>query len=149
MKNDDDIDNGNDQNNIVVENRTTISESLNDSSSQTELARSIAKILEVQIEKLIIENQIRKEQEHWVKGYWRPAMGWLYMLICFMDFVGFPLISIFTPVFGKLFGVIIPYQPWTSITLTNGGLIHFAMGAILGVTAWTRGYEKSAFNQSK
>ena len=83
-----------------------------------------------------------KKEEHWVKAYWRPAMGWLYMVICFMDFVGFPLITLFLPIMFKAVGIDITYTPWQSLTLSNGGLIHLAFGAILGVTAWSRGQEK-------
>ena len=94
------------------------------------------------IDKAIIEKQLEKENEHWAKAFWRPAMGWLYMIICFMDFVGFPLLTIFLPVIFKPFGFTVPYQTWTSLTLSNGGLIHLAFGAILGVSAFTRGQEK-------
>lgn len=82
--------------------------------------------------------------EHWAKSFWRPAMGWLYMIICFMDFVGFPLLTIFLPIIFKPFGLIMPYTAWTSLTLSNGGLIHLAFGAILGVSAFSRGQEKLA-----
>ena len=75
-----------------------------------------------------------------MKSYWRPAMGWLYMLICFCDFVAFPVISMFLPVMIKG----LPYVAWKSITLDNGGLIHLAFGAILGVTAYGRTQEKIA-----
>ena len=94
------------------------------------------------IDKAIIAQQLEKENEHWAKAFWRPAMGWLYMIICFMDFVGFPLLTIFLPVIFKPFGFTVPYQTWTSLTLSNGGLIHLAFGAILGVSAFTRGQEK-------
>ena len=94
------------------------------------------------IDKAIISQQLEKENEHWAKAFWRPAMGWLYMIICFMDFVGFPLLTIFLPVIFKPFGFTVPYQTWTSLTLSNGGLIHLAFGAILGVSAFTRGQEK-------
>jgi hypothetical protein len=83
-------------------------------------------------------------EEHWAKSFWRPAMGWLYMIICFMDFVGFPLLTIFLPIIFKPFGLVMPYQAWTSLTLSNGGLIHLAFGAILGVSAFSRGQEKIA-----
>jgi len=85
-----------------------------------------------------------KPDEHWMKAYWRPAMGWLYMIICFMDFVGFPLLTIFLPIIFKPFGLTMPYQAWQSLTLSNGGLMHLAFGAILGVSAFTRGQEKIA-----
>ena len=85
-----------------------------------------------------------KKEEHWMKAYWRPAMGWLYMLICFCDFVAFPAIAMFMPVIMKGFGILIPYTAWQSLSLSNGGLMHLAFGAILGVSAWTRGQEKIA-----
>jgi hypothetical protein len=71
-------------------------------------------------------------------------MGWLYMLICFVDFVLFPLLAMFIPAILKNLAGIedVAYVPWTSLTLSNGGLIHLAFGAILGITAWTRGVEK-------
>ena len=99
-----------------------------------------AQLAKIELEKKQWEAQNAKESEHWMKSYWRPAMGWLYMLMCFCDFVAFPIISMFMPQFIK--GM--TYIPWKSITLDNGGLIHMAFGAILGVAAWTRGQEKIA-----
>lgn len=96
------------------------------------------------MDKMILVQQQEKENENWVKAYWRPAMGWLYMVICGMDFVGFPLLTIFLPVLFQPFGLTVPYQVWTSLTLSNGGLIHLSFGAILGVAAFTRGQEKMA-----
>ena len=84
-----------------------------------------------------------KPEEHWIRTYWRPAMGWLYMLICFMDFVMFPLLAMFIPIIMKSFGLAeTAYAAWESLSLSNGGIIHLAFGAILGVAAWTRGQEK-------
>jgi hypothetical protein len=99
-----------------------------------------AQLARVDFEKQQWEMQNAKQEEHWVKTFWRPAMGWLYMLMCFCDFVAFPIVSMFMPVFIKS----MTYIPWKSITLDNGGLIHMAFGAILGVAAWTRGQEKIA-----
>lgn len=101
---------------------------------------SEAQLAKIELEKKQWEAQNAKESEHWMKSYWRPAMGWLYMLMCFCDFVAFPIVSMFMPQFIK--GM--QYIPWKSITLDNGGLIHMAFGAILGVAAWTRGQEKIA-----
>jgi hypothetical protein len=88
----------------------------------------------------------KQQEENWIRIYWRPAMGWLYMLICFVDFVLFPLLAMFIPVILRNMAGIedVAYVPWSSITLSNGGLIHLSFGAILGVTAWTRGMEKIA-----
>jgi hypothetical protein len=36
------------------------------------------------------------------------------------------------------------FRQWLPITLGGGGLFHVAMGAVLGVTAWSRGQEKIA-----
>ena len=93
-------------------------------------------------ERKLIEAGIARQNEHWVKAYWRPMMGWLYMMICFMDFIGFPFMSWMAPVIYKMFGMTLAYTAWVPLTLTNGGLIHLAFGAILGVTAWTRGMDK-------
>lgn len=97
----------------------------------------------IELDKLEVERANRIQEESWIKSYWRPGMGWLYMLICFTDFVFFPLLAMFIPVILKSGGVTdATYVPWTSLTLAHGGLIHLAFGAILGVTAWTRGMEK-------
>lgn len=90
----------------------------------------------------IMESSLRIQNEHWIKAYWRPAMGWLYMLICFVDFVIFPAMTMFLPAIFKGFGVTMQYSAWQSLTLSNGGLMHIAFGAILGVAAWSRGQEK-------
>jgi hypothetical protein len=97
---------------------------------------------EYNMAKARLDLEKERMDESWIKQYWRPAMGWLYMLICLADFVIFPALTIFLPVIFKAFGIVIPYVPWKSITLENGGLVHMAFGAILGVAAWTRGQEK-------
>jgi hypothetical protein len=86
-----------------------------------------------------------KASEHWMKSYWRPAMGWLYMLICFFDFVAAPILSMLMPIFLKSLGAnTVTYAQWQSITLSNGGLIHLAFGAILGISAYGRTQEKTS-----
>ena len=85
----------------------------------------------------------KKQHEHWMKAYWRPAMGWLYMIICAFDFIVGPVLAMAMPIFLKGLGAAsVTYTQWESLTLSNGGLIHLAFGAILGITAWTRGQEK-------
>jgi hypothetical protein len=95
-----------------------------------------------EIDKQITDHALKIQEEHWLKSYWRPAMGWLYMLICFMDFVVFPALTMFLPALLKGFGATVQYTAWQSLSLSNGGLIHIAFGAILGVAAWSRGQEK-------
>lgn len=79
------------------------------------------------------------EKEDWLNKKWRPMMGWVYMVTCTMDFIIFPVLwAILTAVtVGKP-------TPWEPITLQGAGLYHLAMGAILGITAYSRGKEKIA-----
>ena len=96
----------------------------------------------------IAKEETKKEDkvsEHWMKSYWRPAMGWLYMLICFFDFVAAPVLSMLMPIFLKSLGAnTVTYAQWQSLTLSNGGLIHLAFGAILGISAYGRTQEKTS-----
>ena len=101
-----------------------------------------AQLAKIELEKKQWEKESAKQDEHWAKAYWRPAMGWLYMLICLVDFVVFPAIAMFLPIVTKL-----QYVPWLSLSLSNGGLIHMAFGAILGVAAYGRTQEKVASKQ--
>ena len=94
------------------------------------------------IRRKIVDHAIKIQDEHWLKAYWRPGMGWLYMLICFMDFVVFPALTMFLPALLKGIGSNLQYTAWQSLSLSNGGLIHIAFGTILGVAAWSRGQEK-------
>lgn len=74
-----------------------------------------------------------------LKGLWRPAMAWLYILICFVDFVAFPILWNMAQV---AFLKTIVITGWVPLTLQGGGLFHISMGAILGVTAYGRTQEK-------
>jgi hypothetical protein len=74
----------------------------------------------------------------WINNKWRPAMGWLYMTTCFMDFVVFPILwSILQTVQG---GQVT--SQWQPLTLQGAGLYHIAMGAVLGIAAYGRTKEK-------
>jgi hypothetical protein len=79
----------------------------------------------------------------WMNTKWRPMMGWTYMVTCITDFIIFPILwSIFKAYIGE------SVDPWNPLTLQGAGLYHVAMGAVLGVAAWTRGQEKiTAMNQ--
>jgi hypothetical protein len=76
------------------------------------------------------------KEEPWLKQYWRPLMAYQYLLVCLFDFV---LAPILTMILSKYLG---GYHPWEPLTLKESGYYHMAMGAILGVAAWTRGQEK-------
>lgn len=81
----------------------------------------------------------KRDAEHWMNSRWRPAMGWVYMATCITDFIIFPVLwAIFQAHIGK------PVEPWQPLTLQGAGLFHLAMGAVLGVAAWSRGQEKIA-----
>lgn len=79
-----------------------------------------------------------RSKEDWMNSKWRPAMGWMYMVICTFDFIIFPILWSMLQAVNQG-SVTIPWQP---ITLQGAGLFHMAMGAIVGVTAWSRGQEK-------
>jgi Holin of 3TMs, for gene-transfer release len=79
-----------------------------------------------------------KLHEDWMNRKWRPAMGWTYMFICILDFAVFPVLwSIIQATHSGTVST-----QWDPITLKGAGLFHMAMGAILGIAAWSRGQEK-------
>jgi len=79
-----------------------------------------------------------KAKEDWMNKKWRPAMGWMYMLVCTMDFVIFPILWSLVQTLGD--GKV--ESQWMPITLQGAGLFHIAMGAILGIAAYGRTQEK-------
>ena len=80
-----------------------------------------------------------KKDEDWMQKKWRPAMGWMYMVVCMMDMVVFPdawsLLQTVTST---------PITQWNPLTLQGAGLFHLAMGAVLGIAAFGRTQEKIA-----
>jgi hypothetical protein len=79
-----------------------------------------------------------KKKEDWMNSKWRPAMGWMYMIVCICDFVLFPILW---SLIQALHGGRVETQ-WSPITLNGAGLFHMAMGAILGIAAYGRTQEK-------
>lgn len=77
--------------------------------------------------------------DNWLQKYWRPMMAIVYMAIIAFDFIIFPIFWSFVQIYGPA-GVV--SLQWSPLTLLSGGVFHAAMGAVLGVTAWTRGQEK-------
>jgi hypothetical protein len=79
-----------------------------------------------------------KKKEDWMNSKWRPMMGWMYMVVCFMDFVGFPIMwSLLQSIFhGNV------SSQWQPLTLQGAGLFHIAMGAVIGISAYGRTQEK-------
>jgi hypothetical protein len=85
-----------------------------------------------------IKSESAKKNEDWMNSKWRPAMGWMYMLVCTMDFVIFPILWSLVQVLGD--GKV--ESQWSPITLQGAGLFHMAMAAILGIAAYGRTQEK-------
>jgi hypothetical protein len=92
--------------------------------------------------------QASKEYEDWMNRKWRPTVAWTYIVTCIFDFILFP---IFWAVYSTTTGNVL--IPWDPLTLKGAGLYHMAMGAILGITAWSRGQEKiqsvNTYNRNK
>jgi hypothetical protein len=93
--------------------------------------------------KQLPDTKITKAEEDWMTKKWRPMMAIMYMTACLFDFVFFPIM--FTAVqFWETAVQNDAFRQWAPITLQGGGLFHVAMGAVLGVSAWSRGQEKMA-----
>ena len=93
--------------------------------------------------KQLPDTKITKAEEDWMTKKWRPMMAVMYMTACIFDFVLFPIM--FTAVqFWETAVQNDAFRQWAPITLQGGGLFHVAMGAVLGVSAWSRGQEKMA-----
>ena len=75
----------------------------------------------------------------WMNRQWRPAMGWMYMVVCFFDFIVAPVLWSIVQVVGN--GTV--STQWVPLTLQGAGFFHIAMGAILGIAAYGRTKEKT------
>ena len=98
-----------------------------------------AQLAKIELEKKQWEAENAKQNEDWMAKKWRPAMGWCYMVICVLDMAGFPIMWSVAQVMVKM-----PLTQWNPLTLQGAGLFHLAMGAVLGIAAWSRGQEKMA-----
>ena len=84
-----------------------------------------------------VKSESEKKKEDWMNAKWRPMMGWMYMLVCTMDMVVFPILwSLLQTVTHT------PITQWNPLTLQGAGLFHIAMGAVLGIAAFGRTQEK-------
>jgi hypothetical protein len=77
------------------------------------------------------------KKEDWMNSKWRPMMGWMYMLVCTMDMVIFPILWSLLQTFTHT-----QITQWNPLTLQGAGLFHIAMGAVLGIAAFGRTQEK-------
>ena len=81
------------------------------------------------------ESEISKED--WMNSKWRPMMGWMYMLVCTMDMIVFPILWSLLQTATHT-----PITQWSPLSLQGAGLFHIAMGAVLGIAAFGRTQEK-------
>lgn len=86
------------------------------------------------------QEELKIAQEDWMVKKWRPAMGWTYMVICILDMAVFPVLWSLLQALSS--GQVT--SQWNPLTLQGAGLFHLAMGAVLGIAAWSRGQEKMA-----
>jgi hypothetical protein len=96
-----------------------------------------AQLAKIELEKKQWEAENAKQNEDWMVKKWRPAMGWCYMVICCLDMAIFPVMWSVAQILTKT-----PLVQWSPLTLQGAGLFHLAMGAVLGIAAWSRGQEK-------
>lgn len=81
------------------------------------------------------------DKQDWMTTKWRPMMAVTYMMINIFDFILFPVM--FTIVqFWETQAANDAFRQWQPLSLQGGAFIHLAFGAILGISAWTRGQEK-------
>jgi len=78
-----------------------------------------------------------QKKEDWMNSKWRPMMGWMYMVVCTMDMVVFPILWSLLQTFTHT-----QITQWNPLTLQGAGLFHIAMGAVLGIAAFGRTQEK-------
>ena len=77
------------------------------------------------------------EQDNWIRSHWRPMMAFVYMAIIIFDFIIGPIFWSIVQIYGGSVAL-----QWTPLTLISGGVFHAAMGAVLGISAFSRGKEK-------
>jgi len=90
-----------------------------------------------------IKQQDEKPKEDFMTSKWRPMMAIMYMCVCVCDFILFPIMWTVVQ-FWETQAANDAFRQWQPMTLQGGGLFHMAMGAVLGITAWSRGQEKMA-----
>ena len=84
-----------------------------------------------------------KAVEDWMTKKWRPMMAVMYMCVCTFDFILAPILWAVVQ-FWETQAANDAFRQWSPLTLQGAGLFHMAMGAVLGITAWSRGQEKLA-----
>lgn len=92
----------------------------------------------------------------WMRENWRPLAAFIYLAINVFDFLIAPIfMGLNTETTAQFVAGIAGLDPsvqaimaskpnggWTPLTLQGSGMFHISFGAILGVSAWSRGTEK-------
>lgn len=87
------------------------------------------------------KSEDQKAKDDWMQNKWRPAMGWMYMMVCVFDFMVFPILWAIVQ-FWETDAANDAFRQWQPLTLQGAGLFHMAMGAVLGISAYGRTQEK-------
>jgi hypothetical protein len=120
-----------------VDNMPRVASPMSAAAPQVQQLSEAAQLAKIELEKKQWEAENSKQNEDWMVKKWRPAMGWCYMVICCLDMAIFPVMWNVVQVLTKA-----PITQWNPLTLQGAGLFHLAMGAVLGIAAWSRGQEK-------
>jgi hypothetical protein len=64
-------------------------------------------------------------------------MAFVYMAVVIFDFIIGPIFWSIVQIYGGSIAL-----QWSPLTLISGGVFHAAMGAVLGISAFSRGREK-------
>jgi heme/copper-type cytochrome/quinol oxidase subunit 2 len=75
------------------------------------------------------------------KQKWTYLMGLTYMIVNIADFVAFPIMYTIVQ-FWETQASNDAFRQWVPLTLTNGGFIHIAFAAILGISAFNKEEKK-------
>jgi hypothetical protein len=75
------------------------------------------------------------------KQRWTYLMGLTYMIVNLADFVVFPIMYTIVQ-FWETQASNDAFRQWVPLTLTNGGFIHIAFAAILGISAFNKEEKK-------
>ncbi len=84
-----------------------------------------------------VKSASEQKKEDWMNSKWRPMMGWMYMVVCTMDMVIFPILWSLLQTMTHT-----NITQWQPLTLQGAGLFHIVMGAVLGIAAFGRTQEK-------
>jgi len=71
------------------------------------------------------------------KNAFQRLMGKIYGAICVFDFIVFPIMYTIVQ-FWETQAANDAFRQWVPLTLTNGGFIHIAFAAILGISAFNK-----------